>query len=195
LNNLKQNAWKNLMTDEKIMATIQLFTNDDPEVQQRARDEIRAMGKEAIAYLNRAKGNVFQYSYVDVFHMLADIGDDQFATGGAEAISKSIVSSMEHGAKVQKDSIFSPIAIKEIGIKALTRWGLPIPQPRTEPVLHCCVCDQSSQETKIKRCFLLNCENMVCEEHAAIMKSGVSVNWFCSQEHYDYANHHPEIMM
>ena len=179
------------MTNEKIMATIQRFTDVDPEVQQRARAEIRAMGKEAIAYLNRAKGNVFQYSYVDVFQMLADIGDDQFAAGGAEAISQSIISSMGHGAKVQKDSLFSPILIKEIGVKALTRWGLPLPQPYVEPVRHCYVCEQSSQETRIKRCFLINCENMICEEHAVIMKSGVSVNWFCSQEHYDYANHHP----
>ena len=98
------------MTDEKIMNTIKLFSDGDPETCQQARDEIRAMGKDAIPYLNRAKGNVFQYSYVDVFQMLADIGDDMFAAGGAEAISKSIIGSMEHGAKVRKDSKFSPIA-------------------------------------------------------------------------------------
>ena len=72
-----------------------------------------------------------------VFQMLADIGDDMFAVGGAEGISKSIISAMEHGSKVTKDSKFSPIAIKEIGIQALTRWGLPVPTPFVAPVLHC----------------------------------------------------------
>ena len=43
--------------------------------------------------------------------------------------------------------------------------------------------------------FLLDCEKAVCMDHAHIMESRISSCWFCSKEHYNYANHHPEVFM
>ncbi len=179
---------------EEIMHTISLFGSEDETEREKARTKVRTLGKEAIPYLNRARGNILHYPYVEVFQMLADIGDDMFSAGGAEAISKSILNTMEYGAKITKDSSFSPIAIKEIGILALTRWGLPVPAAHVDLIRHCYVCHRSSKETRIKSCFLPDCNNAVCQDHAHTMESRISTIWFCSREHYQYANHHPEVM-
>jgi len=179
---------------DEIMNIIFLFGSEDETEREKAKAEIRSLGKEAIPYLNRARGNIFRYPYVEVFQMLADIGDDMFSAGGTEAISKSIISTMEHGAKIKKDTNFSPILVKNIGIQALTRWGLPVPAAHIDPIRLCHVCHRSSEETRIKSCFLLDCNNAVCQEHAYIMESRISTVWFCSGEHYQYANHQPEVM-
>jgi len=180
---------------EETLAKIKLFNSEDKTVRQRAQSEIRAMGKEAIPYLNNARGNVAQYPYVEVFQMIANIGDDLFAAGGLAAIDESIIETMAYGTKIQKDSIFSPIAVKDIAIQALTRWGIPIPPPHVEPTRHCHICSKSSQETRIQVCFLLDCDKAVCEAHAAFLESPRSKIWFCSADHRNYANHHPEVMM
>ena len=132
---------------------------------------------------SRTKGLVGRQDYLKaaygIFQMIADIGDDLFAAGGVDAIGDSILNTMKFGSKILKDSQYSPLAVKEIAIKALTRWGVPIPLPHVEPVRHCHICNQSNQEIRVQFCFLLDCQNAVCEEHAAILESGRSTVWFC----------------
>ena len=84
---------------DRTMGLIALLNSEDAAVREKCRKEIREMGKDAIPFLNRAKGQPAPYEYVEVFKMLAEIGDDLFFEGGAENVGRSIIDTMEYGAR------------------------------------------------------------------------------------------------
>jgi hypothetical protein len=177
---------------DRIMGLIELLNSEDKALCEAAQKKIRGMGMDAIPYLNRAKGQPSRYDYLEVFKMLAGIGDDLFFEGGAENIERSIVDTMEFGARSILKS--TPEGIREPGVQALSRWGLEVPKPYEQEISRCHVCDRSNSEIIVRNCFLLDCRKLVCEEHAFIIDGGFGT-WFCSMEHKKYALENPNVLM
>lgn len=183
---------------EKIMGIITMLGAEDESLRAEAQAEIRAMGDGAIPYLNRARGQPKRYPYVEVFRMLTAIGDDLFEKGGQAEISKSIIDTMKFGASSTMKS--TPEEVKEIAIQALAKWELEVPEPTKAKVFHCHVCNRSSTELRVMKCFLWDCDNAICGEHAHIIETrfgkftGTGGAWFCTAEHKEFANKNPSVM-
>lgn len=177
---------------DRIMGLIEELNSEDEAVREKCRKEIRGMSRDAIPFLNRSKGQPSRYNYLEVFKMLAGIGDDLFFEGGAENIERSIVDTMEFGARSILKS--TPEGIKEHGIQTLSRWGLEVPKPWKQEDSCCHKCNRSNSEIIVRNCYLLDCRKLVCEEHAFIIDGGFGT-WFCSKEHKKYALDNPNVLM
>lgn len=177
---------------DRMMDLIGMLNSEDEHEREKSREEIRGMGRDAIPFLNRAKGQQARYEYIEVFKMLARIGDDLFLAGGVENIERSIVDTMEFGARSILKS--TPEGIKEIGLEALSRWGFKAPQPWKLEDSRCQECDRPNSEITVRNCYLLDCRKMVCKEHAFIIDGGFGT-WFCSMEHKKIALENPILLM
>jgi hypothetical protein len=172
---------------EEVLAMIEKLASEDEAQRQAAQEALQAVGAAAIPLLNRAAGQPTRYSYVEVYRMLGIIGD----TCSAKA-RKSLVSTMKLVAKSQMKS--TPEEVREIAREALARWGEEVPVPTEPKVYHCHQCGRPSTEVTIRDCFLLDCRQPVCEDHAFKIEGGFGT-WFCSEEHRQYALKNPSLLM
>ena len=177
---------------DEAMKLIEQLSSEDETLREQARLELQKMGKDAIPYLNMARGQRNRFSYVEVFRMLIRIGDDMHAESGG-TISKGLVETIQFGSKRNVSSI--PEEVNDICAQALTRWGMEVPQPKKEDVHRCHKCNRASPETTVKICFLPACRKPVCKDHAFIIEGGFSGTWFCSDEHKQQALKNPSMLM
>ena len=132
-------------------------------------------------------------AYNEIYRIFAALGDKMFASDGIEGVADRIIKVMHSGA--QKSRQWIPDKIHTLSIDALKRWGLEVPPVIDQPILVCHVCGINITEQRVKRCFLLSCQNAVCRKHAKIMKNPTGTeNWFCTAAHYNEANHNPTLM-
>ena len=178
---------------EQVLKRIEQLNSQDETLRSQAQLEIKAMGIDAIPYLNQARGQPKRYPYVEIFRMLAVIGDDLYADAGAQNIVKSIINTMEFGAKSILKS--TPEEVKEIAVQALTRWGLEVPKPHQPKTVYCHQCNRPNSKITVVNCFLMDCQKPVCKDHAFIIEGGYRGTWFCSDEHRQYALNNPIILL
>ena len=183
------------MSDEKLLELIdQLENGDEREIVSKEILAMCAAEPALISTLYLAHFNKEGEAYNEIYRIFLVLGDEMFESDGTEGIEQEIIKAMSMGASKARQWI--PEEIHSLSIGALMRWGLEIPPVKVQPILVCHICGAKITEQRVKRCFLLSCENAVCREHAKIMEnpSGFG-NWFCTQAHYNEANHNPTLMM
>jgi hypothetical protein len=170
---------KERMTDQKrIMELVEILGSDATQ-RENATNELRCS----------QEGE----TYTEIYRIFAAMGDDIFTAEGAAGIGQEILKAMKSGAK--KSRQWATEEVHTLSVDALTRWGVEVP-PVTEQAVHIChVCGIKITEERVMVCGLHSCDNDVCREHSHIIETrfgqfdGSGGAWFCTDEHYQHANH------
>ncbi len=141
-----------------------------------------------------AQFNAEGVAHNEIYRMMAAIGDELLPLGIDDKDFQLILKTMNSGAK--KSRLWISDEAHNLAKVCLSRWGQKIPAITKQQVLFCHVCGKKITEERIKKCFLIDCDNSVCQVHASVLKnpSGTE-NWFCSQKHYNLAQHDHSYMM
>jgi hypothetical protein len=177
----------------KIMPLVEKLGGDTAQ-RESASKELYEMGPAVIKPLYMMHFSQEGEAHTEIHRILASIGDDLFAAGGPEEIEQEILKAMKSGAK--KSRQWAAEEVYTLSVDALNRWGVAVPAVTDQAIHVCHVCGKNITEERVMVCGLHSCDNAVCREHSHIIETrfgkfdGSGGAWFCTNEHYNHANHH-----